>query len=747
MKYINYFTTVILLVVMSSTMGYSQELSKDEYYYYKGQKLKLSKNKSAMAFSIESATDLANFRSSFRSFSSFQLTEILTDQTKKGIIALHSKKKSNETDLSYYVEAKSSITLSEKEYDRLVKRYNETSNVLVASPIYITENGTEIGLTNYLYVQLKDKSDLQILYKQAADLNLDIIGYNQYMPDWITLSVTEESEYTALEYANLLFETGNFEASEPAFMLKNLLQSNDTYFDDQWMLDNTGQNGGVATIDADAEQAWLTTTGDSVNVAVLDQGFEMDHPDLQPNVIGTGFDAQSNSTPSVVRGNHGTPCAGIIGAVKDNNAGIAGIAPDANLISISIAFDAGTTYQMLANGINWGWQNGADVISNSWGGGNPSSIFDNSINNALNNGRGGLGTIIVFSSGNDNIDGAQYPSNSNPRILCVGAIDRCGIRSGRIDIIPESCDPWVPESRPGSSFGLPLDVVAGGSSISSTDRQGSSGYNVSGFEDYSNIDYTDGFGGTSAACPYVAGIAALILDTNPDLTVDEVNTIIEQSAQKIRTDNYTYTNSSNRPNGIWNNELGYGLVNANQAVTLAGNFGCPQDLTITQNVNSGQTDLQEAENSIRAINIISNNSTAAYDAGDVVIMRPGFHAREGSDFRAFIEGCSTRNSKSFVRQEFSGYDQILTENNTDVIEKTIRLAPNPTSDKIQLRTEYPIISWEINNQYGFSQMKESVNSNNITEASLNLSDYPTGIYFLKVFFSDGDIVTKTIIKV
>jgi len=88
------------------------------------------------------------------------------------------------------------------------------------------------------------------------------------------------------------------------------------------------------------------------------------------------------------------------------------------------------------------------------------------IDNALNLGRNGLGTVIVFSSGNTNIDGSVYPSNSNPRILCVGAVDRCGIRSGRINIVPDSCDPWPTNSSPGSSFGLPLDVVAAGTNVS-----------------------------------------------------------------------------------------------------------------------------------------------------------------------------------------------------------------------------------------------------------------------------------------
>ena len=87
--------------------------------------------------------------------------------------------------------------------------------------------------------------------------------------------------------------------------------------------------------------------------------------------------------------------------------------------------------------------------------------------------------IIVFASGNNNSATSNYPANSNPLILNVGAIDRCGIRSGRTDIITEAspCDPWCATCDPGSAFGNTLDIVAGGSTVSTADREGNAGYN------------------------------------------------------------------------------------------------------------------------------------------------------------------------------------------------------------------------------------------------------------------------------
>ena len=98
-------------------------------------------------------------------------------------------------------------------------------------------------------------------------------------------------------------------------------------------------------------------------------------------------------------------------------------------------------------------------------------------------------------------------------------------------------------------------------------------------QDFSNTDYTIWFNGTSSACPHVSGVAALILSANPNLTGQQVRDIIETTAQKIRnvdTDPlnglYSYAVSSDHPNGSWNNQVGYGLVDAYAAVQAAVNY-------------------------------------------------------------------------------------------------------------------------------------------------------------------------------
>lgn len=430
-------------------------------------------------------------------------------------------------------------------------------------------DSVEIGLSHLFYVKLKKEQDIILLNELAKTKNVKIIGQNDFMPLWFTLSCSKESDGNALQMANYFYETGLFVASEPDFLVDDLIHNPN--YTDQWGLNNTGQCGGTVGLDIKAPQAWNITKGQNVTVAVLDHGIELNHPDLL-NMSPLSFDTESNTSPSLVLGNHGTACAGIIGAA-DNSIGSVGVASNCTLMSISNSL-SGTpnSRQVRANGINFAWQNGADIISNSWGSAVQYQIIDDAIDNALNQGRNGLGCVIVFSSGNNNSN-VSYPANSNPDILAVGAMNQCGQRKS-----PTSCDT---ETAWGSNFGNELDIVAPGVLISTTDRQSNNGYNpnlpihnLAGgtlvSSDYSDRDYTRWFNGTSSACPHVSGVAALVLSVNPNLTVQEVNNIIENTAQKVG--GYTYSNNSSRPNGTWNNEMGYGLVDAYAAVRAAANI-------------------------------------------------------------------------------------------------------------------------------------------------------------------------------
>jgi hypothetical protein len=357
-------------------------------------------------------------------------------------------------------------------------------------------------------------------------------------------------------------------------------------------------------------------------VAVVDDGVDLTHPDLSSNLL-LGYDATNNGSAGDHAWHfekHGTACAGIIAATANNNLGVAGVAPNSKIIPIhSGCSEGGNDPISAANGISWACLHGADVINVSWGGGTPLDILDLPINYANSDGRNGKGCIIIAASGNYNSSSVDYPSNLY-NVLSVGAIDRCGARSGREDAILETqpCDPWDDDLPPGSSYGERLSVVAPGTNVYTVDRQGTKGFNHS---IGANGNYYASFGGTSAACPHVSGVAALILSVNPDLTSHEVRDIIEQTAKKTRKDVYHYTDTIGHPNGEWNKYVGYGLVDAHRAVlkaafnTIYGNstmsFCDVQTFSVHNSYNANISDVTYIWNCSDNLHIVSGSNTAS----------------------------------------------------------------------------------------------------------------------------------------
>lgn len=516
--------------------------AQEYFYYHQGEKVLLELDYSRVSVN----TSQSSYDYIKRKHNDITFSDVIK-ANQNGLLADRNGISPNLGD-SFYFEISFTNIQTANEYFKFIKELNKESQTTNASPTFKTKIGKGLlGLSDKFYVKLKDLEDFQLLKDYADSLGLIIQGQHKYMPLWYTLKLPAKSEKTSLDFANQFYESGLFENTDPEFIYHNLRLSNDPLFNDQWFLKNTGQNGGTAGLDISAETAWDVTKGSGIKIAIYDHGIQMDHPDLATNIYGTGFDAKTGTTPSILRGSHGTPCAGISAAVQDNNIGGSGVAPEANLISISINLDFGDTPTQLASGFIWGYQNGADIISCSWGGYAPSNTITDAIREALDDGRNGKGSVIVFAAGNENNQNPRYPGNYFDDILLVGAMSPCGERKS-----PSSCDG---ENWWGSCYGSKLDVMAPGVLMPTT-AIGSS--------------YDMSFNGTSSACPAAAGVAALVLSVNPDLTRQEVVDIIERTSKEVRTDLYTYSTTTGRPNGDWNNEMGYGLVNAYEAVMDAG---------------------------------------------------------------------------------------------------------------------------------------------------------------------------------
>lgn len=311
----------------------------------------------------------------------------------------------------------------------------------------------------------------------------------------------------------------------------------DPMFGDQW---------GLQRIEA--PRAWEIVRGDpSVTVAVIDEGVELGHPDLE--LHPESWNASTDTPDGSPTGDHGTACAGIVAARLDNAQGVAGIAGGSRVMAIATATWADVD---IAEGLYFAADNGARVVSMSFGVYPSWNFWDfDLIRDALQYAHD-QGLVLVAASGNEDWAESRFPG-SDTRTLCVGGSNRSDERKRGGD---SSSEPgW------GASYGPDLDVVAPCLEIPTTDRFGAAGYDAG--------DYYDRFNGTSAATPHVAGLAALMLSLRPSLSNVEVRSLIESTCDKISPNLYSFANVAGKPSGTWNEEVGYGRVNAERALLAA----------------------------------------------------------------------------------------------------------------------------------------------------------------------------------
>ena len=488
---------MMILFIISCSI---HTIAQTDYYYYKGKKIPLTLNDKKICVNMYRD----NKDVSERIRANVQVLDTIRDETFESFVISRSDFKKL-TSLRFWEEDVKSVILTSS---------------------YYTKNNKEVFASPYFYVKLKKEEDIDLLTSYAETYGFEIVKQNSFMPLWYILAVTQDCDKNVLQCANTLWESGDFAASEPDLCSKNLTCSNDPLFNQQWGLHNSVH----PNIDISVESAWNYATGKNIKIAILDDGVVRNHKDLESNIGSLYYDALYDSTSDYrVYGEHGTHCAGIAAAVKDNGKLIAGVAPEATIVPISNSLDVLWQHSVKwANGINWAVENDVDVLSCSWNA-DEHYLLDDAIQNALTNGRHRKGCVVVFAAGNkkpnESSYDVKYPANCNEKILVVGSIDSTGVRAS------DSC------------YGPELDLVAPGVGILSTVFNDTVGYKS----------------GTSMACPHVAGVAALILERNSELTVDQVNSIICSNTKKV-PNQYIYTESYSY--GSWNEQYGYGLVDA-----------------------------------------------------------------------------------------------------------------------------------------------------------------------------------------
>ena len=343
-------------------------------------------------------------------------------------------------------------------------------------------------------------------------------------------------------------------------------------------------------VGANVLPVWDSWDGSGIKVAVFDQGIDSTHPDLNDNLLTSLGRRASNLTaggdPILAADNHGTPVAGVI-AAEANGSGVIGVAPKASLVSIysTLASSAVSFGAEISNA--FAYAQSFDVLNNSWGFGNysragsefPWAFLDNfrsptfaaagqALKGLAENGRNGLGTVVVQSAGNSFSlgDDTNLHNFQNSRyIITVAGTDYLGTVTSY-----SAPGASVLIAAPGGEVNLNDDAW---SKILTTDRVGNSGYNGS---DYTLID------GTSFSGPVVSGVVALMLDANPTLGYRDVQQIIAYSGRKIAEEenDWEYNGASNWNGGglhydSVNHNLGFGLIDALTAVRLAESWSTP----------------------------------------------------------------------------------------------------------------------------------------------------------------------------
>ncbi len=455
--------------------------------------------------------------------------------------------------------------------------------------------GTVYYLTDRIVVEFDKKASTAQIEVLLAKYGLRLL--KEYdAPNTFLVEVTKASGANPLKISNRLAAEKLVRYAEPNLVNRfcTTYTPSDGLFRRQWHLKARRAPQLVAEASVDATTAWDVTRGArSIVVAVVDDGFDIDHPDFQGagKIVQPRDYVDGDASPFPAGHDyHGTPCAGVAIA-EANGRGVVGIAPGCAFmpVRISMAEDDDQTAEIFDDVAEF-----ADVISCSWG---PPPVYSplprllttTFARIARTGGPRRKGCVILFAAHNYN---APMRDLSLPNEVRWMDGNRIRVTRGPIengfachpDVIAVAASTSLNRKAQYSNWGAEISVCAPsdnwhpldesaytpGRSIWTTDNESVG----SGFTP--NSRYTGGFGGTSSATPLVAGVAALVLSANPRLTAAQVKDILHSTADKIvdsSTDSMTGQargTYDRRGHSWW---FGYGKVNAAKAVAKAKAVG------------------------------------------------------------------------------------------------------------------------------------------------------------------------------
>ena len=494
------------------------------------------------------------------------------------------------------------FTVAPRQRDEAMQAARNSDAVAFASHVYQLKDHPEtlIYLTDQLTIQFTPEIEQAAIAAIAAEFGLQSIKPVVGIPNTFVFQLTSNATENPIKIANRLIGRPEILIAEPNIVVpkQSHYRPRDPLYSKQWYLNHNGGSELAAGSHINVEKAWDITRGDrSIVVAIADDAIDVNHPDFQ----GTGKivapkdlkDQDFLPLPGSSDESHGTACAGVAVA-EENGIGIAGVAAGCALMPIRTTgfLDDESIDQLF----DYCVANNASVISCSWG---PAAVYfplslrqRAALTRAATQGRKGKGCVIVFAAGNANrpVNGTIFerswpnellsgPTNwlggftIHPDVITVSACTSLGKKSAysnwgtNVSVCAPSnnAPPGMWFEQRGYTYTAPeVTVNLSGLGMFTTDLVGSPGYESG--------DFVSTFGGTSSACPVVAGVAALVLSANPDLTAQEVKRLLQETADKIvdrdadpqlgmRLGTYD-TNGHSQ----W---FGYGKVNALKAVQAA----------------------------------------------------------------------------------------------------------------------------------------------------------------------------------
>jgi subtilisin family serine protease/subtilisin-like proprotein convertase family protein len=547
-------TFAAALIFLFSTLTFSQD-----YFFYSGSKQKMFLNRNLGYVTVKFKNNTSHAKKD-------RVYSKISQYSEKRIDFTNKINEFNSTDV-LIVQIKQGMPDKLSEIER---NLSGDSNIEYVGMCFNYNDKVLHFSTNEIIVKFKNN----VSFKEIGNLNkmfkTEISEKADLFNNVYVLKISPGSADNVFETSNKYSLTQFVEFAQPNFIRSGMLLSsgesefkadtvttNDTLLPQMWHIKNTGSNipdgvQGIQGCDMNVEPAWDITTGNpNVLIAILDTGIDTNHTDLRPNLCDRSlwYDAYDNDQKPYDEHYHGTGVSGTSAAVGNNIAGTVGVAFNCKILPVKVFGPAPTvltTDLILAKGLNWAWMHGAAVMNCSWGGGIPTPLIEHAITNAFNYGRNGKGSVVFGGAGNADTNIVIFPA-SMPGVIGVGGLSPCNQRKSKF-----SCDNIGGVQNWGACFGEGMSIVAPTTYIGTTQLGGT--WCICG-------------NGTSVSSPLAAGVGALIISKNNDISGDSVKIIIETTAKKVG--NYQY--NIPKENGMWDYEMGYGRIDAKACLDATPN--------------------------------------------------------------------------------------------------------------------------------------------------------------------------------